>query len=134
MPMSSAEDQIKAASSCSHVSRRFDLIFHRAKPVSEMERSAIELHCGLGFPVRSLQGRGQPRRLSSPQPSVSSLPFQPSASSLPPIPCSHPIHIRGGLMNEKVFLHPVVHPHAGHSITDRLQLIVRPIRDIPVHT
>ena len=32
---------------CLHISRISDIFIHRAKPVSEMERSGIELHDGV---------------------------------------------------------------------------------------
>ena len=32
---------------CLHISRFSDIFIHRAKPVSEMERSGIELHDGV---------------------------------------------------------------------------------------
>lgn len=32
---------------CLHISKVASVLFHRAKPVSEMKRSGIELHCGL---------------------------------------------------------------------------------------
>lgn len=32
---------------CSHISISGFVLFHRAKPVTEMERSGIEVHCGI---------------------------------------------------------------------------------------
>lgn len=44
--MSSAKKGRQKDASCWHVSSFLPAFFHRAKPVSEMERSGIELHCG----------------------------------------------------------------------------------------
>lgn len=39
---------------CSHISRSGFVLFHRAKPVTEMKRSGIEVHGGLpGDPTES---------------------------------------------------------------------------------
>ena len=39
---------------CSHISRSGFVLFHRAKPVTEMKRSGIEVHGGLpGGPTES---------------------------------------------------------------------------------
>jgi len=45
--MSSAKKGKEKDASCWHVSSFFLAFFHRAKPVSEMERSGIERHCGV---------------------------------------------------------------------------------------
>ena len=45
--MSSAKKCTQKAVSCWHVSSFLCTFFHRAKPVSEMERSGIERHCGV---------------------------------------------------------------------------------------
>ena len=45
--MSSAKKGGEKFSSCLHVRKFLSAFFHRAKPVSEMERSGIERHCGV---------------------------------------------------------------------------------------
>ena len=45
--MSSVESGKQQSASCLHESRLLLTGFHRAKPVTEMERSGIEGHCGL---------------------------------------------------------------------------------------
>ena len=45
--MSSVESGKQQSASCLHESRLPLTGFHRAKPVTEMERSGIEVHCGI---------------------------------------------------------------------------------------
>ena len=45
--MSSVESGKRQSASCLHESRLLLTGFHRAKPVTEMERSGIEVHCGI---------------------------------------------------------------------------------------
>ena len=45
--MSSVESGKQQSASCLHESRSLLTGFHRAKPVTEMERSGIEVHCGI---------------------------------------------------------------------------------------
>ena len=45
--MSSVESGKRQSASCLHESRLPLTGFHRAKPVTEMERSGIEVHCGI---------------------------------------------------------------------------------------
>lgn len=45
--MSSVESGKQQSASCLHESRLLLTGFHRAKPVTEMERSGIEVHCGI---------------------------------------------------------------------------------------
>ena len=45
--MSSAKSGIKIFSLCPHIRKYLNDTFYRAKPVSEMERSGIELHDGV---------------------------------------------------------------------------------------
>ena len=45
--MSSVESGKQQSASCLHESRLLLTGFHRAKPVTEMKRSGIEVHCGL---------------------------------------------------------------------------------------
>ena len=45
--MSSVESGKRQSASCWHESGLPFTGFHRAKPVTEMERSGIEVHCGL---------------------------------------------------------------------------------------
>lgn len=47
MAMSSVESGKRQSASCLHESRLPLTGFHRAKPVTEMERSGIEVHCGI---------------------------------------------------------------------------------------
>lgn len=48
--MSHAEIEDGVDALCLHISSRFILYLHRAKPVSEMKRSGIELHGGVNPP------------------------------------------------------------------------------------
>ena len=45
--MSSAKKDMEESALCSHISRFFHVFFHRAKPVTEVERSGTEVHCGV---------------------------------------------------------------------------------------
>ena len=45
--MSSAKKDMEESALCSHISRSGFVLFHRAKPVTEMKRSGIEVHGGL---------------------------------------------------------------------------------------
>jgi len=56
--MSSAKKGKEKDASCWHVSSFFLAFFHRAKPVSEMERSGIERHCGVERATTSFSKRG----------------------------------------------------------------------------
>lgn len=45
--MSSAKKDKTKFVLCLHISRFGFVLFYRAKPVTEMERSGIEVHCGI---------------------------------------------------------------------------------------
>ena len=44
--MSSAKEGRQRAALCSHISSSLPAFFYRAKPVTELERSGSEVHCG----------------------------------------------------------------------------------------
>ena len=46
--MSSAKEGRQRAALCSHISSSLPAFFYRAKPVTELERSGSEVHCGIG--------------------------------------------------------------------------------------
>ena len=55
--MSSAKKDMEESALCSHISRSFHVFFHRAKPVTEVERSGTEVHCGPAGNTMKLKSR-----------------------------------------------------------------------------
>ena len=55
--MSSAKKDMEESALCSHISRFFHVFFHRAKSVTEVERSGTEVHCGPAGNTMKLKSR-----------------------------------------------------------------------------
>ena len=76
--MSSAKEGRQKAALCSHISSFLPAFFYRAKPVTELERSGSEVHCGSGEPVpQSPQGDAAGRAYSQ---SAAMPPGEPTAN------------------------------------------------------
>ena len=55
--MSSAKKDRSKISLCSHIRNFASVLFHRAKPVSELERSGSERHCGVPPPPKAMEAQ-----------------------------------------------------------------------------
>ena len=66
--MSSAKKSRSKFSLCLHKRKFVFVLFHRAKPVSEMERSGIELHCGVTIYSEKERNRAALRSYNLQQP------------------------------------------------------------------